>query len=54
MSAMLDVEKCRAQFPALKDNYLFADNAGGSQVSILNQQMHVSSDLNNAMLSSSA
>ncbi|KAI5118406.1 hypothetical protein M0805_002858 [Coniferiporia weirii] len=27
----LDVEKARASFPALKDGYIFADNAGGSQ-----------------------
>ena len=31
MSALLDVEKARSQFPALKDGYIFADNAGGSQ-----------------------
>ncbi|CAE6350150.1 unnamed protein product [Rhizoctonia solani] len=29
--AKLDVENCRAAFPALKDGYLFGDNAGGSQ-----------------------
>ena len=28
---ILDVEKCRSAFPALKSGYLFADNAGGSQ-----------------------
>ncbi|KAG8738134.1 hypothetical protein FRC10_007256 [Ceratobasidium sp. 414] len=33
MATALDVDKCRAAFPGLKDNYLFADNAGGSQVS---------------------
>ncbi|THG99721.1 hypothetical protein EW145_g7214 [Phellinidium pouzarii] len=27
----LDVEAARAHFPALKDGYIFADNAGGSQ-----------------------
>ncbi|KAH8110405.1 PLP-dependent transferase [Phellopilus nigrolimitatus] len=27
----LDVEKARANFPALQDGYIFADNAGGSQ-----------------------
>ncbi|KAG8689320.1 hypothetical protein FRC09_012473 [Ceratobasidium sp. 395] len=31
MTPALDVEKCRAAFPGLKDGYLFADNAGGSQ-----------------------
>lgn len=31
MAGNLDVERCRAAFPGLKDNYLFADNAGGSQ-----------------------
>ncbi|KAH7322062.1 pyridoxal phosphate-dependent transferase [Rhizoctonia solani] len=30
-AAKLDVEKCRAAFPGLKDGYLFGDNAGGSQ-----------------------
>jgi len=29
--ATLDVTVCRSQFPALKDGYLFGDNAGGSQ-----------------------
>lgn len=29
--ATLDVEECRAKFPSLKDGYIFADNAGGSQ-----------------------
>ncbi|TDL13191.1 PLP-dependent transferase, partial [Rickenella mellea] len=27
----LDVEKARSQFPSLKNGYIFADNAGGSQ-----------------------
>ncbi|GAB1520960.1 hypothetical protein RhiTH_004049 [Rhizoctonia solani] len=27
----LDVDKCRAAFPGIKDGYLFGDNAGGSQ-----------------------
>ncbi|CAE6441107.1 unnamed protein product [Rhizoctonia solani] len=31
VTAKLDVEKCRAAFPGLKDGYLFGDNAGGSQ-----------------------
>ncbi|KDN45036.1 hypothetical protein RSAG8_05209, partial [Rhizoctonia solani AG-8 WAC10335] len=30
-TAKLDVDKCRAAFPGLKDGYLFGDNAGGSQ-----------------------
>ncbi|KAG8757842.1 hypothetical protein FRC11_004242 [Ceratobasidium sp. 423] len=30
-TAKLDVNKCRAAFPGLKDGYLFGDNAGGSQ-----------------------
>lgn len=29
--AALNVDECRAQFPSLKDGYVFADNAGGSQ-----------------------
>lgn len=33
MTTPLDVQtECRAHFPALKDGYIFADNAGGSQV----------------------
>jgi hypothetical protein len=28
----LDVEYVRAQFPALKSGFIFADNAGGSQI----------------------
>ncbi|KAG9038123.1 hypothetical protein FS837_001299 [Tulasnella sp. UAMH 9824] len=32
MTTPLDVQtECRAHFPALKDGYIFADNAGGSQ-----------------------
>ncbi|KAG8782405.1 hypothetical protein FRC12_020873 [Ceratobasidium sp. 428] len=31
MTPALNVEKCRAAFPGLKNGYLFADNAGGSQ-----------------------
>jgi selenocysteine lyase/cysteine desulfurase len=31
MSGLLDVAKARSQFPALKDGFIFADNAGGSQ-----------------------
>jgi hypothetical protein len=34
VAATLDVEKCRAAFPGLRDNYLFGDNAGGSQVTM--------------------
>lgn len=30
--AVLDVEKARSNFPSLKTGYIFADNAGGSQV----------------------
>ncbi|KAK7055574.1 Aminotran-5 domain-containing protein [Favolaschia claudopus] len=32
MAHTLDVEFARSQFPSLKSGYLFADNAGGSQV----------------------
>lgn len=30
--ATLNVDECRAKFPSLKSGYIFADNAGGSQV----------------------
>lgn len=32
--ASFDVAKARSQFPALKDGYIFADNAGGSQIAV--------------------
>lgn len=31
MAPTLDIAKVRAQFPALKDGYIYGDNAGGSQ-----------------------
>ncbi len=31
MAATLDIQSVRAAFPSLKLNYLYADNAGGSQ-----------------------
>ncbi|EJD08144.1 PLP-dependent transferase [Fomitiporia mediterranea MF3/22] len=31
MTSTLDIDKVRSSFPSLKDGYIFADNAGGSQ-----------------------
>jgi len=33
MASTLDVDYARSQFPSLAGGYIFADNAGGSQVS---------------------
>lgn len=32
MAHVLDVAYARSHFPALKSGYIFADNAGGSQI----------------------
>lgn len=31
MATVLDIDKARSHFPALRDGYIFADSAGGSQ-----------------------